>query len=109
VFAQVAFVAQPPLFVAHSSTSVHAVPLPVKPVLQVQTTLPELPSHVALGLHPPLLLEQSGPPPVSGLPASGVGVDPESTFTPPSDVSPDSVGVLEPHATPTRSRDGSSA
>jgi hypothetical protein len=44
---QTAAAAQPSLFCAHSSTSAHDVPLPVKPALQAQLKLPALLLHVA--------------------------------------------------------------
>ena len=51
VFVHVALALQPPLFVAHSLTSVHVVPLPVKPAAHAQLNVPSRFVQVACGSH----------------------------------------------------------
>ncbi len=48
VFVHVAFVEQPPLFVAHSFTSVHVTPFPAYPALHSHVNDPAVFVHVAL-------------------------------------------------------------
>ena len=54
-----AFIAQPPLFVRHSSTSAQVRPSPVKPAWQAQVRDPGVLVQVALTLQPPLLVAHS--------------------------------------------------
>jgi hypothetical protein len=49
-FVHAAFASQPPLFVWHSSTSVHVLPSPVKPSLHVQVKPPSVFAQVASAL-----------------------------------------------------------
>lgn len=51
--------AQPPLLVAHSSTSVHVTPSPMKPALQAQVREPTVFVHVAFALQPPFPVRHS--------------------------------------------------
>lgn len=56
---QVALAPQRPGLAAHSSTSVHVRPLPVKPLRQVQDAPDTVSVHVAFGLQPPLFIWHS--------------------------------------------------
>jgi hypothetical protein len=56
---QVALTLQPPLFVAHSFTSVQVTPLPVKPVSHAQVREPGVFVQRAQKSHPPLLVKHS--------------------------------------------------
>lgn len=59
VLVQVALAEQPPLFVAHSSTSVQVTPSPVKPLLQAQVREPTVLVQAAFALQPPLFVAHS--------------------------------------------------
>src|SRR3569623_706204 len=117
VFEQTAFVLQPPLFVAHSSTSAQVLPSPVKPVLQAQVWLPAVLVQVACASQPPLFVWHSStsaqviPSPVNPAlhaQAKPVAVEVQAAFT------SQGLGVTAPaSARPTRraagARDGPGA
>jgi hypothetical protein len=59
VFEQTAFTLQPPLLVAHSSTSVQVIPSPVKPESQVHLRPPGVLVQSAWSSQPPLFVAHS--------------------------------------------------